>query len=193
MIPGWLRPACCLWVVIGIAVGSWAQESRPSAGFTETAPAGGEVGLLLRQSVELGVPERELSALVDACRRAGFTDDEIARVLRLVAGAKLAGLPHLDLMNKLGEGLAKGAPPEAIGAALEHKARSLRRAKGLVDALLLEGWSVADHTVAVQIVSDALEAGAGPSDVLRSVREGVACPDGVPDVRRAFRRSRGSK
>jgi len=172
------------------ALGSWAQPSvpRPFGELGEPGPgADEEVRRLFRQSVALGVPEKDLARLMDASRQAGFTAGESQRVLRLVAGAKLAGLPHFDLLNKFREGLAKGAGPDAIQGALEQKAQSLRRAKGLVDALIMEGWDAPDYPMAVQMVSDALEVGAGSSDILRSVREGRPCAAGVPDLRAAFR------
>ncbi|MBE0618184.1 MAG: hypothetical protein IH608_09705 [Proteobacteria bacterium] len=65
----------------------------------------------------------------------------------------------------------------------------MRRAKGLVDVLIMEGWDAPDYPMAVQMVSDALEAGAGSSEVLRAVREGRPCRQGVPDPHAAFRRS----
>lgn len=193
-------PPACPWrrglaaaLLAGLLLPSatvWAQPSapRPYGELGEPGPgADEEVLRLFRQSVALGVPEKELARLTDASRQAGLTAGEIQRVLRLVAGAKLAGLPHQDLLNKLREGLAKGVSPDAIHAALERKAHSLRRGKGLVDTLLMEGWAAPDYAMAVQMVSDALEAGASSSDILCAVREGRPCADGMPDVRAAFR------
>jgi len=146
-----------------------------------------EVQHLSRQVVSLGVSEVEVSQLIRGCREVGFTGAEIQRVLRLVAGAKLGGLPHFNLLNKLREGLAKGVSPDAIQAALGKQAQSLRKAKGIVDSLIMEGWAAPDYPMAVQMVSDALEAGASPSEILCAVRDGTPCGEGVADVRRAFR------
>jgi len=157
------------------------------------AGEGDEVQRLFRQAVSLGVSDAELGRLVQGCRAAGFTGAEIQRVLRLVTGAKLGGLPHFDLLDKLREGLAKGASPDAIEAALGKKAQSLRKAKGLVDSLIMEGWSAPDYAMAVQMVSDALEAGASPGEVLCAVRQGTPCGKGVADVRQAFRFAGGPK
>lgn len=141
---------------------------------------------LFHQAVLLGVPEKDLEQLVDACRRRGFTGIEVSRVLSLVARAKLAGLPHADLLNKLREGLAKGAGPEAIVRAMDEKARVLRRAKDLADTLLMEGWSTPDRSFSIQVVADALEAGVSPAEILCSVREGRPCEGGAADLRGAF-------
>lgn len=145
---------------------------------------------LLRQAVALGVPEAELTDLVRRCREAGFASVEVRRVLALVRKAKLAGLPHDDLLNKLREGLAKRAPPEAVERAVEGKAQSLRRAKTLVDLLLSEGCTAPNYVLALQCVADALEGGADPADVLRAVREGGSLGPGLPEVGGAFRKMR---
>lgn len=171
-----------------------APRLQPQRGESSEADGGAEeVRRLFRQAVALGVTERELGRLVESAREAGFTEGELQRVLRLVAGAKLGGLPHFDLLNKLREGLAKRANPDAIQAALEHKAQSLRRAKGLADSLILEGWSTRDYSLTVQMLSDALDAGASPADILRSVREGKPCGEGMPDLRSAFRSGGAAK
>jgi hypothetical protein len=149
-------------------------------------PEAQDADRLFRQSVVLGVPETELADLVATCQGAGLRGEEISRLLALVARAKLAGLPHEDLLNKLREGLAKGAPPEAVQKALEDKARVLRKAKDLVDTLLLEGWVAHSYDFAVKLVGDALEAGASGAEVLCSVRQNRPCDEGIPDVRRAF-------
>lgn len=190
---GWVLLALCLFVLpalVPVPARAQTPVQRPQAQPGEPGGAQGdaeEVRRLFRQAVSLGVTERELGRLVESARRAGFTEGELQRVLRLVAGARLGGLPHFDLLNKLREGLAKGANPDAIQAALEHKAQSLRRAKGLADSLILEGWSTRDYSLTVQMLSDALDAGAGAADILRSVREGKPCGEGMPDLRSAFR------
>lgn len=133
-----------------------------------------------------GIRHSEAVKINDACREAGFTTAEIQRMFNLMVKAKLAGLPHGDLINKLNEGLAKGAPPEAVSLVLQRRAQALRRAKSLVDTLLVEGWAAADYTVAVQLVGDVLEGGVNASDVLKSVRENERNWDDLPDVRQAF-------
>jgi len=189
------RGVCSVLValMLGIALQPcervFAGSSQVGALSKPTADIAGdeEAQRLFRQAVSLGVAEGELDSLVRGCRDAGFTGSEIQRVLRLVAGAKLAGLPHVELLNKLREGLAKGAPPDAVDAALGKKAQSLRKAKGLVDSLIMEGWEAPDYAMAVQMVSDALEGGASPSEILCAVREGKPCGEGIADVRHAFR------
>lgn len=143
---------------------------------------------VFRQSVALGVPEGELAALIDKCREQGFTTAEVQRLLALIAKAKLAGLPHDDLLRKLREGLAKNAGPEVVDAALQAKAQTLRRAKTVVDTLLLDEWSAPSYELAVKITADALDYGASVQTILSVVREGSPRPEGMPDVASAFRR-----
>lgn len=180
-----------LWLPLLTVLALAAAASRPAA--VRAAVPGSsilddeETRRMFRQSVALGIPEAELKDLVDRCLATGFSSAELRRVLNLMARAKLAGLPHDDLLNKLREGLAKGAPPETIERAVESKAQALRRAKSLVDALLAEGRTAPNYGYALKVVADCLDAGELPADVLRSVRDGSPPREGSPDVRTAFR------
>ncbi|PLX41729.1 MAG: hypothetical protein C0608_05070 [Deltaproteobacteria bacterium] len=140
-----------------------------------------------RQSLALGIPEEELSALATRCQEEGFTTGEVRRVLALIAKAKLAGLPHGDLLAKLREGLAKGAPPETIQAALSDKAKTLRRAKGLADTLIMDGWGTKDLDLAVKVMADALDYGVSAQELLGIVRGDINQPEGMPDVSGLFK------
>lgn len=144
---------------------------------------------VFKESVALGVPEQDLVDLVATCREQGFTSSEIQRVLALVAKAKLAGLPHEALLDKLREGLAKRAEPEAIDAALSAKAQTLRRAKSVVDDLLMEGWVAVDYAIAIQITAEALETHHRPQKIMAVVRGDAKRPEGMPDVAGAFRQA----
>jgi hypothetical protein len=173
-------------VDLGSSLGG-VREAGNLGAPTEPAEQAEEVKSLADQLASLGVAKGDVTQLVQACRAAGFTEAEVRRVLRLVVRAELAGLPHRALVNKLREGLAKRATPEGIEGAMEKRAQTLRQAKGLTDVLLVEGWVTSDYGLSLQMVADVLEAGASPSDVLRSVREGRPLGE-VPDVRAMFRR-----
>lgn len=139
-----------------------------------------------KESLSLGVPEAELTKLVDDCKAKGFTTVEIQRMLGLIARAKLAGLPHRALLFKLQEGLAKNASPELIDAALAQKAQSLKKAKGIADNLIIEGFSAKDYDLAVQVVADVLDAGVSPQAIMGLIRDGGAPPQGLPDPAKLF-------
>lgn len=179
-----------LWLLVAVsALGAhaWQPEAVRAPGGPGVAFEDEEARRMFRQSIALGIPEADLTDLVNRCRFAGFTAAELRRMLSLMSRAKLAGLPHDDLLNKLREGLAKGAQPEAIERAVESKAQTLRRSKSLVDSLLAEGRSAPDYAFALKVVADALDVGASPADILRSVRDGRPPSDGTPDIRGAFR------
>ena len=159
---------------------------RPVGGISAERGAAGEGGELARQATILEVEEVKLRELQRACRAAGFTAEEFSRVMTLVTRAKLAGLPHQQLLNKLDEGLAKRALPERVLRALETRARCLRDAKGVVDQLIVQGWLAPDYPLAVGLVADAIGAGASQADLVRAVRDGEPGAPGVPDVRSAF-------
>ncbi len=175
--------APAVWLVallVGLAAAAPVGGATPARGGQRPAEP------LIDHAADLGVTPEELEQILGGCRAAGFTREEVERVLHLVERAKLAGLPQGDLVNKLREGLAKGVSPEGIGRALERKAQTLKRAKSLVDTLVVDGWEARDYRIAVQLVADALDAGLSPAEVLRSVRQGHAAREGMPDVRTAF-------
>lgn len=139
-----------------------------------------------RESIALGVAEEDLAELVADCRASGFTMGEIQRILALVAKVKLAGLPHRQLFEKLREGLVKGAQPELIDAALAGKATTLRKAKTVVDDLLLEGHAVKDYNLAIEVVADALDVGMSPQQIRVMVQKGKSPAQGLPDPSKLF-------
>ena len=165
------------------ARGNALAEGAPQGGAREGDPKNLWV---YRESVALGIPEEEMARLVADCRARGLTTMEVQRLLSLIARAKLAGLPHKDLLFKLREGLVKSASPELIDAALAGKAQTLKRAKGLVDGLIVEGYVAKDYELAIQVVGDALEIGMSPQGVLTLVRDGGSPPQGMPDPGQLF-------
>ncbi len=180
------RAIWVVWLVMALA-GITGRADGAAQGKLGPAEVQSEAASLRRQLLDLGMTPSEVRNAVDACVRGGFTPGETARVLGLLAKALLAGLPHHDLLARLYEGVAKGVDPPRVLNVLEETARTLRDAKRLVDRLVLEGFSAPDYGMAVQMVADALAAGAPPSEVLRSIREDRPLPRPVPDVRQAFR------
>ncbi|NOY44558.1 MAG: hypothetical protein GXP50_03780 [Deltaproteobacteria bacterium] len=142
------------------------------------------------QARAAGLSQDRVREAEEACEEAGFSSAETARVLLLLARARVAGLPDRDLLSKLREGVAKRAGTDAILRALERRTLTLRRAADVVDRLTLEGFPPADRFTAVEMVADALWAGVESSRILRSVREDRPLEGGLPDVRVAFRRSK---
>ncbi|GAB4249423.1 hypothetical protein [Deferrisoma sp.] len=176
-----LRLLTC--VLLALAAPALAGESLGRLGPGDPA---GPLAEVRAQARAAGLGDGEVKEAEDACREAGLTSAETARVLLLIARARVAGLPHEDLLSKLREGVAKGAPAEAILRVLERRTLTLRQASDLVERLTLEGHRPVDPKLAVCAVADALWAGASPSEVLRAVREDSALPDGLPDPRTAF-------
>jgi hypothetical protein len=176
MKPRWIRQ---LIVVFLLAFGTCtlAEEGRPAR-----SGEGDPKNLwVYKEAVALGIPEPEMTNLVEECKGRGFTTAEIQRMLGLVARAKLSGLPHKALLFKLREGLAKNASPELIDAALAGNAQTLKKSKGIVDNLIVEGYATRDYELAIQIVADALDAGLSQQAVTGLIREGGEPPEGLPN------------
>jgi hypothetical protein len=173
--------------VVLIAVPLWAAEPGIQSQPKRMGKKDAQYLWVFKESVALGVPEDELAHLVEHCRAQGFASSEIRRMLALIAKAKLAGLPHGDLLLKLREGLAKNASPELVDAALADKAQKLRKAKSVVDTLLMSGYATEDYALAIKIVADTLEMGLTPQNILSVVRSGKPTEEGIPDPARIFK------
>lgn len=175
-----------LLMVLPCAAPLWAAQAEAEDQPKRMGKKDTQYLWVFKESVALGVPEEELAHLVEHCRAQGFASAEIRRMLALIAKAKLAGLPHGDLLLKLREGLAKDASPELVSAALAQKAQTLRRAKSVVDTLLMAGYATDDYELAIKIVADTLEMGLTPQNILTVVRSGKPTEEGIPDPARIF-------
>lgn len=162
---------------------SFGQSPPPSPSIDQKDP---QSLWVYRQSVALGVPESELSMLVASCREQGYITAEIQRIVGLIAKAKLAGLPHEDLLAKFREGLAKRAGPESVDEAVSRKALTLRRSKDLVDSLLIEGWSATDYSLAIKMVADSLDAGFSSQKIISVLNGDIQKPEGMPELKKVF-------
>ncbi|WP_025322902.1 hypothetical protein [Deferrisoma camini] len=183
------------WMAVGLLVllgwpAGWTPAGEPAVGRLGPGRLTGTLEEVRLQARAAGLSQDRIRQAEQACEDAGFSSSETARVLLLLARARVAGLPDRDLLSKLREGVAKRAGADAILRALDRRTLTLRRAADLVDRLTLEGFPPADRLTAVEMVADALWAGAETSRILRSVREDRPLGGGLPDVRIAFRRSK---
>ena len=63
----------------------------------------------------------------------------------------------------------------------------MRRATGLADTLIMEGWGTPDLDLAVKVMADALDFGVSPQELLGIIRGDVRAAEGMPDVSGLFK------
>ncbi len=164
-------------LVVGILPGGWAiaQEKVDRGELSSALEAAGlssEGQALLREkagdAVRAGVPERELSAIIQRGVGRGVPAPELARLLDVAAEAKRQELPIAPILDKLKEGLAKGAAPERIAAVASRMAGDLATSRDLIRRAEREGVRAAaeeDRKRAIEAVADALGRGVSRQEV----------------------------
>ncbi len=144
---------------------SWAlAEERASL------PSEGQA-LLREKTVEAtraGVPESDVAGIIERAVGRGVPAPEIARLLDVVTEARRQDLPVGPLLDKVKEGLAKGAPPERIVAVASRISGDLATSRDLIRRAEREGVrgeGRGDRERVVESVADAMGRGVSLKDV----------------------------
>ncbi len=164
-------------LVAQILLGGWAIARETADGgerssVLEAAGLSSEGQALLREkaadAIRAGVPEGELSAIIQRGVGRGVPAPELARLLEVATEAKRQDLPMGPILDKLKEGLAKGAAPERIAAVASRMAGELAAARDLVRRAEREGVRVEaeeERKRAIEAVADALGRGVSRQEV----------------------------
>lgn len=123
------------------------------------------------QAIAAGAPASEMQDLVSRWERRGYPARPGLAVIEAITQAARDDLPTEPLLQKAMEGLAKGVSPERIAVVVEHRARTLREARALLD---IASPDVPGHQPgrdrAIHALADALFQGASRDDLARTVR-----------------------
>lgn len=125
-----------------------------------------------RAAVSAGLPERDATALVQACVEGEFPADRIVRALALAAQLTLEGLPAEGFAAKIEEGVAKRVDPDRVLAAAERRALAMNEANRILKGLVLEGLLEDDPGDLVADVAQAVEA-SGAAEVRERLAEAL--------------------
>ena len=110
-------------------------------------------------ALHAGVEERDALALAGACVEGEFDAAQVSRVLSVAAQLALENLPVEGFLAKVEEGVSKRIPPARVVQAAERRGLMLNKAKGLLNALVLQGFAVEDRDELLPDLAAALEAG----------------------------------
>ena len=125
------------------------------------------------RALKAGVPAADLEIIVRRARERGLPPHQVRELIRTVAQAGEQGLAVRPVLDRVEQGLAKGAPAELIVAASRRLVENLAAAGPLVDGLAdrgLHASSPADRAYAVETVARALERSV-PAAVIGEVGE----------------------
>jgi hypothetical protein len=112
------------------------------------------------RALKAGVPAADLEVIVLRGRDRGLTAAMVRELIRTASRAGEQGLSVRPVLDRIEQGLAKGAPAELITAASQRLVEHLAAAGPLVDRVARSGLRTAspdDRTYAVETVARALE------------------------------------
>ena len=125
------------------------------------------------RALKAGVPAADLEIIVRRAKDRGLPPHQVRELIRTVSQAGEQGLIVRPVLDRIQQGLAKGAPAELIVAAARRLTENLAAAGPLVDGLVRSGLraaSPADRAYAVETVARALE-GSVSAQMIRAVGE----------------------
>ena len=180
----WKIPAVLVGIALlaGVFAGAAAGETRNRAlerilakGML-SADEGARMQRAFAAARQAGVEERDALSLVETCVEAKFGAAQALRMLSIAAQLALEGLPIDGFVSKVEEGVSKRVPAERVVQVAERRALMLNKAKGILNALVLQGFAIEDRDELLPDLAAALEAGRSPEearDILSdALREG---------------------
>jgi hypothetical protein len=166
----------------GAEVKNRALASALGRGFSDADAAQIERGF--RAALQADVREGDAADMVENCVKGGFSSPQVQRALSLLTQLSLEHLPTAGFAAKIEEGVAKRVQPDRVLQVAERRALMLKRAKALVNGLVLDGYALDDRDELLPDIAGALEAGSG-EDELRRLMTGILQEGGgVGDIRR---------
>lgn len=164
--------------------GSLRDLDRLLAGEEVGAVDGKRITAAYRSALKVGIEGDTLFPLVRSSVRAGFSTLHLERILSLAMQLQLSGLPLDDFVDKVREGVAKGADPEKVVKAAERKALALKKAENLINQILLAGYEIDDSEELLPAVAEALESGTKEKKIRLVITSGLEKGDSTGRIRR---------
>jgi hypothetical protein len=157
-------------LLAGVFAGAAAGETRSRA--LERILAKGMLGAddgarmqrAFAAALHAGVEERDALALAEVCVEGEFEAAQALRMLSIAAQLALEGLPVGGFVTKVEEGVSKRVPAERVVQVAERRALMLNKAKGILNALVLQGFVIEDRDELLPDLAAALEAGRSPEE-----------------------------
>lgn len=135
-------------------------------------------------ALHAGVRENVAVDFVEVCVSGGFDAAHLARVLSIVAQLQLERFPLDGVLTKIEEGVSKRVAPDRIVQAAERRGLMLTKAKGIINALVLQGIPVNNRDELLPDLAAALEAGRSPDEARTILSGALKAGEGSGSIRR---------
>lgn len=133
---------------------------------------------------QAGVAEREALALVETCVAGEFDGSQALRMLSIASQLALEKLPVEGFIAKVEEGVSKRVPADRVVQVAERRALMLNKAKLILNALVLQGFTIDDRDELLPDLAAALEAGRTPDEARAILSEALKSGEHTGSVRR---------
>ncbi len=169
-----------LIMALAVLVAGTAEAGAPSPGdaLAEVGRIAAEAGYAAevrtelmakaREALEQGVLPQDVAALVRTGAGRNTEGDQIARYLALAAETKRAGLPEGPVLNRIHQGIAKGAPADKVLLVAGQVKANLTAAGSLVDRAAAQGLASGgqeERSRAIRAAALAIETGFAAGDL----------------------------
>lgn len=175
-------------LVAAVATASGASRNRALekvlAGTTYGAADASRVQSAFAAALQAGVKEREALEFVEVCVSGRFDAAQLARVLSIAAQLRLERFPVDGVLTKIEEGVSKRVAPDRIVQAAERRGLMLARAKGIINALVLQGLEIDNRDELLPDLAAALEAGRSPEEARAILSKALEAGEGSGSIRR---------
>lgn len=151
-----------------LALGALLLTPFVGPSYSQSAPTMSDA---VKQAVAAGAPSEPVQRLVARWQNRGYPTAPSLVVINTIAQVARDGLPTEPVIQKAMEGLAKNVAAERIGQVVEHRARTLRTARSLLEARLGGAGGPQERSRAIQALSDALAQGASRDDLEKAIRQ----------------------
>jgi hypothetical protein len=151
------------------------------------AYSGEEVARVQRSfaaAVQARVGERDALSLVEACVAGEFDASQTLRMLSVASQLALEGLPVEGFIAKVEEGVSKRVSPDLVAQAAERRALMFNKSKQILNALVLQGFSIDDRDELLPDLAEALEAGRAPEEARAILSDALRDGDRPGAIRR---------
>lgn len=133
---------------------------------------------------QAGVEERNALSLVETCVAGEFDASQTLRMLSIASQLALEKLPVDGFLAKVEEGVSKRVDADRVVQVAERRALMLNKAKLILNALVLQGFTIDDRDELLPDLAAALEAGRTADEARAILSEGLQSGDRAGSIRR---------
>ena len=109
-----------------------------------------------KNAIKLNINRTELNEILYKLFSQNSPQPVITRLINIIIKVKIAHLPLEPVINKIKEGLTKGATSSSIISSVSWKAKTLKEAKDILNQAIFKGYPPTQQELTIMMISDFL-------------------------------------